>query len=210
MKYYIDKASFSFVYSLVSSLTAVLILCIEDMIWLKAILLALNLGLYVYVIAAVGYQDGQNALKTRNANDLEREIIIKTGEDRPLNVPGEFKPWKGFVIGAISCIPLFITMLIHTFVIIGDPTNTSVGGIAGFFYMVILGFFRMDIVSSGTMGSIIEDGQNIALSAGTFYWTLLAVPIVILSVGIGYYLGGKKIERQQQRIKEHQRLMRGE
>ena len=70
----------------------------------------------------------------------------------------------------------------------------------------------MDVVVAenvnATVGGAVQ--TNMPLSAGFFYWSLIAIPVIVLTIGIAYYLGGKKIELQQQKIKEKQRLLSGE
>ena len=211
MKYYLSHSLIGLLYLFFTAITAFAILMIQDLIWLKVILLVLNLALYVFIVATVAKKDGEEALKVRIANDLERRIIIQTGDDIKLK-KGEFAWWKGFVIGGVVCAPLIILMLIHTVLIIIDPTKTGAGAIAGFLYMMVFAFFRMDVVMtqdvSTTVGSAVQ--TNMPLAPEFFYWTLLAIPVIVLAIGIAYYLGGKKIELQQQKIKEKQRMFSGE
>lgn len=211
MKYYLSHALLGLLYLFFSAITAFAILMIEGLIWLKVILLVLNLGLYVFIVATVAKKDGEDALKVRIANDLERKVIIQTGEDIQLK-KGEFAWWKGFVIGGVVCVPLVVLLIIHAILTSIDPTKTGAGAIAGFLYMMVFAFFRMDVVMgenvSTTVGSAVQ--TNMPLEAGFFYWSLLAIPVIVLTIGIAYYLGGKKIELQQQKIKEKQRLLSGE
>ena len=211
MKYYLSHALLGLLYLFFSAITAFAILMIEGLIWLKVILLVLNLGLYVFIVATVAKKDGEDALKVRIANDLERKVIIQTGEDIQLK-KGEFAWWKGFAIGGVVCVPLVVLLIIHAILTSIDPTKTGAGAIAGFLYMMVFAFFRMDVVMgenvSTTVGSAVQ--TNMPLDPSFFYWTLLAIPVIVLTIGIAYYLGGKKIELQQQKIKEKQRLLSGE
>lgn len=203
MWYYIKQSFIAFFYLFFTAITAFGILCIQDLVWLKVILLALNLGLYVFIVAASAFKDGQAALKVRIANDLERLQIIRTGESLPLKLKEEYKPWKGFFYGFIACVPMLVLLLIHTLLITcSSPTATGAGAIAGFIYMMVFAFFRVDVI--GTTASLVAPSPTI------FYWTLIALPIIVLSVGIPYMLGAKKIELQQQRIKEKQSRIYGE
>ena len=99
MKFYLKKAFFIFVYLVLTSFIAMAIILIEGQTLLKVALLVANLGLFLYIISVMAYQDGQKALKVRIANDKEREYIIKTGEDRKINAQEEYKAYKGFLIG---------------------------------------------------------------------------------------------------------------
>ena len=196
--FYLKQSLISFVYLIFMAMTAMGIVMIGDnLLALKIILCILNLGLYGFIVAATSFKDGQSALKVRIANDLERVQIVKTGEDRPLNLREEYKPWKGFVFGLISCMPCVILMIVHTILILCvDPTYTGAGSIAGFLYMMFFAFVRL--VSS------------VEPSAYLFYFNLVCLAVIPLLTGIPYIFGAKKIEAQQRKIKERQRQIYGE
>lgn len=197
MKYYIKNAVLPFVYLFFMAITAFGILTIGDnLLWLKYVLLVLNLGLYVFIVCAYGYKMGQDALKTRNANDLERKQIILTGELRPLKLDEEYKPYKGALIGATACAPLIILLLLHTVLGLCGVGNGA-GIIASLVYLCFFAFFR----ASGSVAQA---------TFGTYYITLIAVPVIVAAMGISYFLGARKIELQYKKIKENQRRIYGE
>ncbi|MBQ9734475.1 MAG: hypothetical protein IJV95_01325 [Clostridia bacterium] len=198
MWYYVKQGLLPFVYLFFTAITAFGILCIEGLVWLKVILLLLNIGLYVFIVAASSFKDGQEALKVRIANDLERLQIIRTGESLPLKLKEEYKPWKGFFNGFVACIPLLILLIIHTIVYLSGGGNGA-GAIAGFIYMMVFAFSRLNIGAVTT-----------PINPAIYYWSLLAIPLIVLAAGIPYILGAKKIELQQQRIKEKQRSIYGD
>lgn len=205
MWFYIKQAFISFCYLFFAAIIAISIMGISDqsLLWLRYVLLALNVALYVVIVASTSYKDGQNALKARVANDLERLQIVKTGEDRPLKLKEEYKVWKGFFVGGISCIPLVVLLLIHTILILtAGPTVNGAGAIASFIYMMVFAFTRAHIFA--------VEGMTIVPDPYMYYWALLAIPVIILTVGIGYMLGAKKIERQQEMIKAKHRSIYGE
>lgn len=194
--YLVKQAFIPFTYLFFMAIIAFAILSIEGLIWLKAVLLGLNMALYFFVVCTSAFHDGQKALKVRIANDIERNQIILTGEDRPLKLSEEYKPWKGFAIGLVANIPLIILMVIHTILITAvGSAYTGAGAIAGFIYMMFFAFFRMD-------GSV--------ATATSFYYVLIMIPIIVLAVGISYSLGAKKIELQQERIKQKHREIYGD
>jgi len=206
MWYYIKQSIMPLLYLLFSAIIAISILCLgNDLMWLKYVLLVLNVGLYVFIIGSISYKDGQTALKTRIANDLEREQIIKTGEMRPLKLKEEYKVWKGFVFGAIACAPLIILLIIHTILTltVGAESNGA-GVIASFIYMMMFAFSRAHVAP------VAEGSAPVVIDPNMYYWALLALPVIILTVGIGYMLGAMSIERQQRMIREKQRRIYGE
>ena len=200
MKYYIKEAIFPFVYVILMSITAIAILAISGLTWLKAVLAVLNLALYAVTVAGVAYKEGQDSIKVQHSNDLERREIIRTGEDRPLKLNEEYKPYKGFLIGFCSCIPLLLLLVLHVITHLLGGSNVF-GAIAGMIYFMFYIFFNLN-VSAGS-GEITE--------AATVSWyacfgTLIALPIIMSITGVSYILGAKKIKRQQEliKIKQHQ------
>ena len=72
MKYYLKQGVFPFVYVIFMSIIAFGILMIPGLVWLKALLAVLNVSFYAFIVAAASYKEGQEAMKTLYANDLER------------------------------------------------------------------------------------------------------------------------------------------
>lgn len=202
MKYYLKQGVFPFIYQLFMAMIAFGILAINELIWLKILLAVLNIALYLFIVAAVAYKDGQQALKVQMANDLERREIIRTGEDRPLKLHEEYKPWKGFVFGLISCVPILLFLILHTIVYNATGSYSGLGAIAGIIGMMFFIFFRLD-ASNAT-------AETAVVPWYTYYGVLVAVPILMLTMGIAYVMGAKKIMRQQEMIREKQRKIYGD
>ena len=57
MKYYLSHSLIGLLYLFFTAITAFAILMIQDLIWLKVILLVLNLALYVFIVATVAKKD---------------------------------------------------------------------------------------------------------------------------------------------------------
>ncbi len=204
MKFYIKKGLFPFFYVILMSVIALGILTIEGLVWLKIILAIANVALYCFIMAMISYKEGQDALKVQVANDLERREIIRTGEDRPLRIHEEYKPWKGFMFGFVSCVPLLVLLVIHTIVYFATG-KVGVGGIAGIGYFMFYVFFLIGMpISAG------EAATGATLPWYSFYGTLIALPLVMITMGIAYILGAKKMIRQQEIIKEKNRQIYGE
>lgn len=204
MSFYIKKGFFPFIYVLIMSLISIGILAISGLIWLKIILAVANIALYVTLIAMASFKDGQEAFKAQMSNDLERREIIRTGEDRPLKLHEEYKPWKGFMFGFISCVPLLALLIIHTIVYFATGSTVGVGAAAGLMYFIFFVFFMMGSVSSG------EAATSTVLPWYTFYGALIALPVIMLATGITYILGARKIRRQQEMIEAKKRQIYGE
>lgn len=202
--YYVKQMFMPVIYTIFASMIALGIICIEgdNLNWLKIILLILNIGLFLFIIAVNYFKEGQTEYKVRIANDVERENIIRTGDNRPLKLVEEYKPWKGYVIGLTSCAPLIILLLIHTIMFLAGSKYMTVGGLASSMYMFVMGFMFLDLGAETT--------ATAALPATAHYLSLVIIPVMVVLVGVAYRLGARKIELQQQMIKEKHRQIYGE
>ena len=118
------------------------VLCIGDnLIWLKLILCGAVLVSFIIIVGLFIGKEAETAVRVRRGNDLNREHIIKTGKDLPLNLAEEYKPWKGFGMGAMACIPVLVLMGIQLLVKSPNPELNPGGAIAAFLYMVVFSFF---------------------------------------------------------------------
>lgn len=195
MGFYIKKALFPFIYLFFMAITAFGILCIKNLLWLKIILSILNLALYLFIVATVFYKEGEEGVKIRQANDLERKEMVRTGTERPLRLKEEYKWWKGYFMGFIDCMPLLVLMLVHTIMFLAGSETKTVGAIAMFIYFVVAVFFNMS-------------GKELTMAS--YYYTLVAVPVIVIVAGVFYNLGAKKIMRQYEKIREQQANIYGE
>ena len=194
MMYYVKQSLFAFVYLLFMMIIAFGILCI-GIPWLEITLCILNIGFYIGIMAVTFYKEGESSMKVLHANDIEREQIIKTGEDRPLKIHEEYKAWKGYVIGLIICIPLILCLIIHTVItIVSNGTMLGGGAVAGFIYLAFYAPISVIIGEANFWG---------------YYILLYAVPLISVTSGLFYNMGAKKIQRQYERIAEKQRQIYG-
>lgn len=194
MGFYIKKAVFPFVYLFFMAVTAFGILCIENLLWLKIILSILNIGLYGFIVASVFFKEGEESIKVQRANDLERREMVKTGIVRPLKLKEEYKPWKGYFMGFLVCVPLLVLLLIHSIIFIAGGETRAFGIIGGFIYFVVFSFFNL----GGTQ-----------LTMVSYYWALVSVPFISCLSGISYNLGARKIMLQLKRIGDKQKQIYG-
>ena len=172
VSFYFKESFIANMYFIIFALIDLGVLCIDDsLLTLKYVLCAVVLLGYIFVVGLMFYKEGETAMKVRRGNDLNREQIIKTGREYPINSTEEYTAWKGFMIGLVTCIPLFICMLIHLLVSPQGPYSNGGGVVAAFLYMVVFSFFRTN--------------SKVAVMQNDYYFTLLAAPLVILTIGIG-------------------------
>ncbi len=193
--YYLKQSFIPLMYTAFDAAIALGILCIEGLPALKIILLLANLGLFVFIVFSYFKSEGQKAFKTRIANDLERKRMIETGEDRPIDAISEYKPWKGFVMGVVAAFPLIIILIVHTVMIAINFQSTGAGALGAIFYAMIYGFVM---------------AVTTELTAYTYYFMVVYIVILAITVGLGFMVGGKKMERQQEMINDKHRQIYGD
>jgi hypothetical protein len=163
------------------------VLCIGDnLIWLKLILCGAVLVAFVIIVGLFIGKEAETAVRVRRGNDLNREHIIKTGKDMPLNLAEEYKPWKGFAMGAMTCIPLLVFMGIQLLVKTPNPELNPGGAISAFLYMVVFSFFRVD--------------SRVDILPADYNYIFLAIPRLILTIGISYIVGAKIAAKKHERF----------
>ncbi|MBO5714165.1 MAG: hypothetical protein J6R83_01930 [Clostridia bacterium] len=193
MKYYLKKAILPWVYLALMTIMSLTVHAVESAV-VKYFLMAVTLLLYLFIVALFAYKDGQEALKVRLSNDIERRTIIETGEDRPLNLKEEYKPYKGFVMALVASLPLIVLMVIHTLLIpSSNGLSTGASKVANVLYSIVYNFFTWK-----------------STTVYTSYFTLLYIPIMMIAMGIPYILGAKLIEDQQSQIKDIHKQIYGE
>jgi hypothetical protein len=100
--------------------------------------------------------------------------------------------------GIVACLPCLLLLILHTILIfLVGPTYNGAGAAAGFVYMIFFIFVRLGV-------------DVAAPSAYLYYFTLVSFAVIPLMTGIPYILGARKIEIQQQKIKEKQRQIYGD
>ena len=197
MKYYLKKTFLLVIYLVSSGIIGASIFLIEGMAWLQLILLILNFALFVFVYCGIAFKDGEKALRVRISNDKLRELIVKTGDDYKLDLGGEYTVMKGFITGACASLPLVILMLLS--LVVKGATNSVIVQAIQLFYLVFYGFFNLDFANA----------HKVTLYA-PIYWTLIAIPILIILHGVFFCLGKRRAELQQEKIKNTHRRLYGE
>ena len=185
-----------FIYLLFSAMIGMSIMLLDkDMMMLEYLLCLINMAFYVIIIGYAGFKDGQGELKIRMENDMYRRRIIETGEDYPIRALEEYKPFKGCVIGLLSAIPSIVLVAIHFILMFTSPEmDNSFGVIAGLMNMVVFAFFMV----GGT------------ITAWHYIFALLYLPFILLVYGLPYYLGGRQMQQQYDKIEEIKTQIGGE
>ena len=198
MKYLIKQAVMPFLNMIFCMTIGLAVFTIEeDLMWLEILLCIVNMAFFGISMSVACYKDGQKAYRVLVDNDAMRRVVARTGEDLPINRAEEYKAWKGFAFGALSCFPSVVLLIIHFILQIFVPDATTIFGmLAGVLSILVFGLFLID-------GKLVSTKTSYA---GAF----LIVPFVALITGIAYILGAKSIERNQKAIEQKHKQIHGE
>lgn len=164
--------------------------------WLSYTLIFLSIGFFIFVIFTYMRSAGEKAQKKLHANDLLRMRIVETGDDIQIDKQSEYSIYKGFLIGACSCLPMVLFLLIHTIIGICGGTTNVLGAIGNFLYLLFAA--PVFVFTEST------------LSFGEFYICLYGLALSSLVSGLGYYIGSRKVLLQYEKIEESKKLIYGE
>ena len=152
----------------------------------KSIISAFMLLIYIVLLAGVMFKEGQDAYGVLLSNDAQRRNIIKTGIVVDFDASKEYKPWKGFVVGLICCIPLVVMVLLHTVAFPrGDTSRVSIicEMVYGIFFSVVRTY-----QNTNELGFFIITGA-----------ILLVYPCML---GVPYVIGAHSRMKRQEEIKK--------
>ena len=196
MWYYFKLGIFLFVYSLLLAVTGLGIMLIE-ITWLAFTLSLVNIALFIGICVIYMKQQGVLSVKKMHANDLEREEFLRTGEYREIDKHREYKPWKGYAIGAITIIPLVVCLLIHliTGLAVGFGVNDGAGTASNIMYLT---FFAPVYVLLGK-----------SITGVSCFILAYCAPVIIVTSGVSYWFGARKMLKQYAKIQQTQESIYG-
>lgn len=194
MKYYLKTAIFGFVYLIIMDLVALLISYIKSDVW-QFVVSVLAIAFYFFVAGAIYFKEGETALDLLHNNDNQRRRMVETGELVEIKTAAEYKPYKGFIIGAFICVPLVILLILH--LIIGLAADANGAGIAATF-MYFLFYLPYGAFHTGSL--VFAD----------YFVILYSIIIISAGVGIAYLLGARKSQRKYDLIERKHREIYGD
>ena len=162
---------------------------------LRIIVFIVNIAVMVVIVSAFCFKHGEQAYKDLLSNDMERRIMIEQNVDRPLKLVEEYRPWKGFLMGLLVCIPLIIFMIPHLIIVFSGGSYQGMGYVASLLYYSIFVFVEY---------------FSAELTVYSYLWTLLAIPVFTLASGIPYLLGARKRKAIEDRILEQEKFIYGD
>lgn len=195
MKSAIKASFFLMIYLILFGITSAAITTLKNVV-LRAVLYSVCILFHLVICAFMCYGEGKKSMKVRISNDAIRRRIVQTGEDLRYDKKAEYRTVNGFIMSLITTIPVIVVSLICliSYLSFGAVPNTLkvvTNYVSGNFYYLFC-----------------------IISGVTADWGY-AMPIVFIalfsiSMTLGYYLGGRKTEKNMDKINETKRKIKGE
>jgi hypothetical protein len=148
--------------------------------------------MYVVVVRNSYVKTGEEAMRQRNANDMDRRVMLETRVYKEIDKVREYRPIKVwfFVIPLIA--PLVILTIISLFILMfgGNPAGVdlAIKVIYGFVYAFFYG------ISKGT----------------SVYFALFSLIFVVGPVFLGYYTGVNRVRAEYAQVERLKKKVDGE
>ena len=194
--YYIKDILVNYVYIVVCSLIGV-ILCWATTDGLMegyvcSILSVINLALYCVVIAHSYMKTGEEAMRVKHSNDLERRVMLKERYYRELDKVGEYNVGKLLVYVLPVVIPLVL-----------------LGVLAGVLAIFSVDTYTIEFILRIAYGFVYSLVFGIKAGASA-YWAFFAIIIMIAPIVFGYVKGGNNVLKEYARVERIKQAIDGD
>ena len=182
--YYLKSSIIYIVYLIITMVTASAINLIqgENLKLVKLALYILNMGILAMVCFVTAHKSGQDEYKIRHSNDIQRRVIMRTGDYYEFDLIREYRKNKGFIIGVYVSAFMVILLLAKLILFLFGITESYLDYIFYFLYAT----FTMPL-------ELFFDKLSV-------YFAIYGVAIIILSCGLGYEVGARSKQRIYDRI----------
>lgn len=182
--YYLKSSIIYIVYLIITMVTASAINLIqgENLKLVKLALYILNMGILVMVCFVTAHKSGQDEYKIRHSNDIQRRVIMRTGDYYEFDLIREYRKNKGFIVGVYVSAFMVILLLAKLILFLFGITESYLDYIFYFLYAT----FTMPL--------------ELFFDKLTVYFAIYGVVIIILVCGLGYEVGARSKQRIYDRI----------
>jgi hypothetical protein len=157
-----------------------------------SMLSVINMVLYFVVISHSFVKTGEDAMRVKHSNDLERRTMLKERYYRELDKVGEYNNKKLIVYVLAMLIPVAVLALLSGILALCNastyPVEFVIQLLSGFVYSFAFG---------------IREGASA-------YWSLFASVIMVAPIIIGYIKGGKAVLGEYERIERIKQVIDGD
>ena len=194
--YYGKDLLLNFSYLLVCSLIGFILMfaTVDNSIqgYICSILSAINVFMYFVVVRNSYVKTGEEAMRQRNANDMDRRLMLETRVYKEIDKVKEYRPQKVwyFIIPIVA--PLVILTIVSLFILIfgGNPAGVDMA-IKIIYAFVYAFFFGIDTDIS-------------------VYFALFALVFTIAPIFWGYYNGVNKVKAEYAQVERLKKKVDGE
>ena len=160
--------------------------------YICSILSALNVFMYFVVVRNSYVKTGEEAMRQRNANDMDRRLMLETRVYKEIDKVREYRPIKVwyFIIPIIA--PLVILTVVSLFILIFGGNPAGVDTAIKLIYAFVFSFF----FGISTKASV--------------YFALFALIFTIAPVLWGYYTGVNKVKAEQAQVERLKKKVDGD
>ncbi len=180
--YYLKDTVLNYSYILGCDIIGLLLMLVtnSDTIegYIGAMLSAINMFLYFSVIKNAYSKTGEEAMRDKHSNDIERRDMLTSRRYRELDKVKEYNPKKIYIFIAPIVIPFVVLLTISTIIAICGGNPEGLNMVITFMYAFVFSFF-------------VGISKNASVYFAWFAIIMLVVPLVW-----GYMSGVKKVRAE--------------
>jgi len=160
--------------------------------YLCSLLSLVNIGVYLFIIITAYQKTGEEAMRKKHANDVERRHMLETRQFRELDKMGEHNIKNPIIFTIIAEAPLALILLITAILnLCGVPAVGLTNFIKVGFGMFYTFFYGISTLSSA-------------------YFVAFQLLLMPLGTVFGYYLGVKKAQKTYDKAERLKKRVDGE
>lgn len=183
MKYILKNTLFITVFMFTCSVLSLVVTLIPTT-WVKLVLSIVSLIFCFLEVILFTEKLGSEGQRVKNANVQALKATLETGRKINIVKQGEYKWYYGALIGLLMCSVAILLLVIQAIV-------TACGGET----MVLAHIVKI-------MYAVFACPQNSINNQISTYYILCYIPFFIGASSLGYYIGKRKVDLEQQKIQE--------
>jgi hypothetical protein len=160
--------------------------------YIATILSAMNMFLYFVVIRNAYFKTGEEAMRDKHCNDIERRDMLATHRYRELDKVKEYNPKKILIFLAPIIVPFVVLMVIAFIIAVCGGDTTGIYAVIRIAYAMIFSFF-----------------MGISKTA-SIHFTWLGIVILIAPVVVGYMSGVNRVRNEYATAEKVKEMVDGE
>jgi hypothetical protein len=194
--YYLKDSILVYTYIIIGGLLGFIIMFMVSENYLPdyvgVILSVINIVIYAMVARNIFLKTGEEAMRAKHSNDIERRHMLETRTYHEINKVTEFNVKKIFIFCIITIVPLIVMLLVKGIL------DLSGSGVTGF-----------DLSLRFVYGMVYSLFYCFS-STASVYFTAIAFVIVPLPIYIGYMQGVNKVKAEYLQAEQIKQKINGD